>query len=509
MAVVDIPDNTTTTARFDGDPNIFATFVGELETPGDRDWVGVTLTAGTTYRFHASVQTAGVGGGDAFMRLLGPGGVLITSNDDDAGSLNSFIEYTAVATGVHYVEVRSLTGWAGDYGLIATAYLGNRQILTSDHDTFTGDGTTQQVVQGYFGNDMITLGGNTVDAYGEQGDDQITGSAANNYISGGLGNDTITGLGGNDRLFGDSGHDYIDGGEGDDRLYGGQGGDLLIGGLGNDTFFVDVGDTLFENASGGSDRVIITSSFYYLNGSEIELLQTSNQASTAAVNIVGNEFAQTIVGNNGANIMRGEGGADVLRGHGGNDIYYVDSSDTIDETTGNGTLDRVLSSNAFTLAADDDIEYLAAADAGGVTAMNFVGNGVAQTIVGNAGVNILVGHGGRDVLRGLGSADTFSFRAVSDSGLTAGTRDVVADFDDIDGAAGDRIDLTFIDAITGGGNDAFTFVGGNAFNAAGQVRVFVSGGNTIIEGNVDGGLGADFSIELTGVKTLSALDFML
>ena len=238
-------------------------------------------------------------------------------------------------------------------------------------------------------------------------------------------------------------------------------------------------------------------------------MQAEDPTSTRAVNIVGNEVAQLIIGNNGVNTLNGGGANDVLRGLGGNDFYHVHTGDTIEETAGQGTLDRVLSSTGFTLAADDDIEYLAAADAAGTTAMNFVGNSVAQTIVGNAGVNILVGHGGRDVFQGLGGSDTFSFRAVSDSGLTAGTRDVVSDFDDIDGAAGDRIDLNLIDAITGGGDNAFSFVGGGAFTAAGQVRVFTEGGNTIIEGNVDGNLAADFSIELTGIKTLSALDFML
>jgi RTX calcium-binding nonapeptide repeat (4 copies) len=47
---------------------------------------------------------------------------------------------------------------------------------------------------------------------------------------------------------------------------------------------------------------------------------------TAAINLVGNNFAQTIIGNAGANIINGLGGADTMQGLGGNDRYYVDNA---------------------------------------------------------------------------------------------------------------------------------------------------------------------------------------
>ena len=56
----DIPHDVTTSAQFDGDPAHMATFSGELEQFGDRDWVAVTLTAGTNYEFHASVRRSPV-----------------------------------------------------------------------------------------------------------------------------------------------------------------------------------------------------------------------------------------------------------------------------------------------------------------------------------------------------------------------------------------------------------------------------------------------------------------
>ena len=43
---------------------------------------------------------------------------------------------------------------------------------------------------------------------------------------------------------------------------------------------------------------------------------------TAAINLTGNELAQTIFGNAGANMLNGGGGADALVGFGGDDWYF-------------------------------------------------------------------------------------------------------------------------------------------------------------------------------------------
>ena len=84
----------------------------------------------------------------------------------------------------------------------------------------------------------------------------------------------------------------------------------------------------------------------------------------------------------------------------------------------------------------------------------------------------------------------------------------------------DRIDLATIDAVFGPTNHSFSnalLVGAAAspFTADGQLRVFLQGGNTIVEGNTTGGAGstAEFSIELIGNfvtnNTLTAGDFIL
>jgi hypothetical protein len=59
------------------------------------------------------------------------------------------------------------------------------------------------------------------------------------------------------------------------------------------------------------------------------------------------------------------------------------------------------------------------------------------------------------------------------------------------------------------GDQAFAFLGTAAFTAAGQLRYSFDGVNTLVQGNVDASLGADFEILLLGNYTLAASDFVL
>ncbi len=70
--------------------------------------------------------------------------------------------------------------------------------------------------------------------------------------------------------------------------------------------------------------------------------------------------------------------------------------------------------------------------------------------------------------------------------------------------------LAALDANSGtGGDRAFTFIGNAAFSAAGQVRAEVIGGDTIVSGNVNAALGADFAVRLSGSHTLGGANFVL
>ena len=88
-----------------------------------------------------------------------------------------------------------------------------------------------------------------------------------------------------------------------------------------------------------------------------------------------------------------------------------------------------------------------------------------------------------------------------------GHQDRVLDFNH---GTGDKLDLSWIDAKAGqAGEQAFTFIGSGAFTAEGQIRAHVSGGDMLVEVNTSGHAGAEMSIELSGIASLSEMDFLL
>jgi hypothetical protein len=67
-----------------------------------------------------------------------------------------------------------------------------------------------------------------------------------------------------------------------------------------------------------------------------------------------------------------------------------------------------------------------------------------------------------------------------------------------------------IDAdTTAAGNQAFRWVGSAALTGPGEVGFFTSGGNTIVRMSTDADVASEAEIQLTGIKTLTALDFYL
>ncbi len=106
-------------------------------------------------------------------------------------------------------------------------------------------------------------------------------------------------------------------------------------------------------------------------------------------------------------------------------------------------------------------------------------------------------------MTGGDGADTFIFKSVAEIGKGA-TRDVIEDFTHLT----DKMDLS---ALPG----TLTFIGTGNFSGANQVRFFqlnpagTANDKTIVEGNVNNDRVADFQLELTGLKTLNAGDFVL
>jgi Ca2+-binding RTX toxin-like protein len=71
----------------------------------------------------------------------------------------------------------------------------------------------------------------------------------------------------------------------------------------------------------GTDTVKASVSYALSAGSEIEVLRTTKDIGTSAINLTGNEFGQQILGNRGANKIDGKDGNDVLTGGAGKDSF--------------------------------------------------------------------------------------------------------------------------------------------------------------------------------------------
>jgi Ca2+-binding RTX toxin-like protein len=361
--------------------------------------------------------------------------------------------------------------------------------------------------------------------------DDFVGTGFGDFIDGRGGDDTIDGADGNDTLRGDAGGDTLDGGDGNDTLDGGNGTDALDGGAGNDTYaLADGADTIAD--SSGTDTVTSTATRSLAGFATIEHLTLLG---SAAIDGTGNDLANTITGNGAANSLNGglgndtlDGGdgTDALDGGAGNDTYVLaNGADTITDTSG---IDTATSTITRSLAGFATIEHLTLISGN----INGTGNSLANTITGSTGINRLFGMNGNDILNagsgndvltgGLGrdtmtggsGLDRFDFNSVAEIGKSS-TRDIVKDFQ----RGSDDIDLGTIDArTTVGGNQAFTFLAskGAAFTGtAGELRWFqqnsagTANDKTIIEGDTNGNGVADFQIQLTGLKALTAGDFFL
>jgi Ca2+-binding RTX toxin-like protein len=262
----------------------------------------------------------------------------------------------------------------------------------------------------------------------------LSGNEFGNAITGNAGANILLGNGGDDALIGLAGNDTLDGGAGLD---------ITNGGLGDDIHIVDSADDVVLEAAGeGRDLVFASASYVLRPGVSVELLLTTNQAGTAAINLSGNEIDNIIQGNAGSNILFGGGGADVLLGFGGDDflnggtgadimtgglgddIYFTDTIDDIVlENAGEGR-DIVYTTSNYTLRQGVSAEFLLADPASSTAAINLSGNEIANTIQGNAGDNILFGGGGDDLILGNAGNDTLDGGAGADT-LIGGTGDDV------------------------------------------------------------------------------------
>ncbi|MCE3288649.1 MAG: hypothetical protein K0R83_661 [Caulobacter sp.] len=143
------------------------------------------------------------------------------------------------------------------------------------------------------------------------------------------------------------------------------------------------------------------------------------------------------------------------------------------------------------------------------------GNGLSNNIQGNSGENLLQGQAGVDTINGndgddgivggvggdqlrggLGQDDFYVFQ--ESLGRPSLETDYIHDFST---AEGDLIDLSFIDAIAGGADDAFTYVGTTFGKQAGEMTLTFAGSVTTLKLDQNGDGKADYQLRINGDVT--------
>ncbi len=183
---------------------------------------------------------------------------------------------------------------------------------------------------------------------------------------------------------------------------------------------------------------------------------------------------------------------------GTNGAFTIANSEGNSETGSPGTVTAPLpvvagTAKADVLAGDEDAEVLD-------------GGAGRDTLSGNGGNDVLIGGRGPDVLTGGEGNDRFVFRSLDEMGNAAVKADLITDF----GLGSDVIDLSAIDAVVGGADSAFTFLGDGRYSgAAGELRYFNLGADSFVAGDVDGDGRSDFLIKVENVLSFTADDFIL
>jgi len=358
-------------------------------------------------------------------------------------------------------------GWSGTLSAFDIATLQQRYGIINPYatgntlyqlDDVQDVGTYYETIWDTGGTDEIRYTGNRhaqIDLTAATIDYTATGGGVLSFIDDIKGGYTIakgvvienaTSGGGNDVLIGNAAVNVLTANGGNDFLMGKAGGDTLNGGSGFDTASyalatAGVSASLATNKGTGGEA----------NGDKfigIEHLEGSN-------------FADTLVSGNNSDTLSGLDGNDLLTGANGNDtLNGGDGNDTLNGDNGNDVLN------------------------GGA------GN---DTMSGANGDDRLNGGAGNDLMSGANGKDIFAFSEI-------GGADRIVDFKRGD----DKIDLSAIDAVSGGADNAFSFIGSSAFSgAAGQLRSYSQSGNNFVAGDVNGDGVADFTIQ-TNILIISA-----
>ena len=367
-----------------------------------------------------------------------------------------------------------------------------------------------------------------------------------NLINGTGAAETLNGTAAADEIHGLAGADILIGGAADDLLFGGADGDTFVAtvGGGADTVsdFTVGADRIDVSAFGsivgvtqqGADALVTVSAgvtFLLLGVSAGAVGADSfiglpagplyNEINGTAANetITGTASADHVLAGDGTDRVYGAGGGDWLEGDLGSDLLYGDGGDDLLEggdgvdqiwgglglDTANGGIgnDKLYGEDGDdTLNGDAGGDFLYGGEGldtlnGGDDVDRLYGDAGDDGLNGGLGNDLIYGGAGSDVMTGGGGNDTFYILGEGDFG-PLGAPDRITDW-----TAGDKINLTAVDANTAlAGDQAFAIV--SAFtNAAGQlVSTYNSGTNeTLVQLDVNGDSVADYSLIVGGQIT--------
>lgn len=357
-------------------------------------------------------------------------------------------------------------------------------MITSGTINFSAKlGSVAALVDGFTGNDNITMG---------SGADTVWGNSGNDTLAGGLGDDVLIGdWDSSDR----TGNDALYGGDGNDELIGGNGNDALYAGNGDDFFSIGDGtpgnDLMFGGA--GIDWVSVRRVFS-MSSSVVEFNRLVLNAAASVEYFALDDSTLTLRGTAGNDVIDLTG-TTVLTWNGGN----YDARISFDLGTGNDSFAGSASAESLTIQSGGDTVRLGDGDD-----MLLVADGnIAGSVVnGGAGYDTLhVGDlfaSGPDVLKAVAvtslafiSASAFERVEVGSDVQLTGT-EAANSFSLVGTTASLQI---FNTILMLGGNDRFAATGYNDPNEPGLKVDGGSGNDTLLGSDADdnllGGSGND------------------
>jgi Ca2+-binding RTX toxin-like protein len=241
----------------------------------------------------------------------------------------------------------------------------------------------------------------------------------------------------------------------------------------------NAGDTLDVDGNYSDTDLALGTGFVFNGGTGVDKLLGDGMLSLHKFKAFGAGGNDTLSGGAGDDSLDGGEGQDVIAGFSGNDWLI-----------GGGGNDVMYGDNlSLTLTGNDILD-------------------------GGAGNDRLIGGKGVDTLTGGLGNDTYVFNTtggVIDTGIGAGSRDVINDFEAAGTTVGDIINLAAIVADTVDG--VFAWNGSAAFSGvAGQLRVVSDGGTgTLVQGETTGDGIADFEIQVLNVAptAFDVTDFVM